>query len=240
MNQSYGAGLERPEIRHFHLFCGVGGGAREFNRGSVRVGTMDATFQCLGGIDVNAAAIRDFERLVGVRGTVLDLFDRDQYRAFHGHEPLPGWHSTGPADRQTAGGNERPHIVFLSAPCKGFSGLLEETKSKTAKHQALNRLILRGVWLTLKAFQDDPPELILFENAPRIASRGRHLLDEIIGLLRACDRAVAETTHDCGQLGASRIMWNAPSVILQWETSLEHAGGPLGSPLKAATRYRPV
>ena len=57
------------------------------------------------------------------------------------------------------------------------------------------------MWLTLEAFQDDPPELILFENVPRIASRGRHLLDEISALLRAYGYAVAETTHNCGQLG---------------------------------------
>jgi site-specific DNA-cytosine methylase len=91
--------------------------------------------------------------------------------------------------------------VFLSAPCKGFSGLLSETKSLTGKYQALNRLTLRGVWLMLEAYKDDPVELILFENVPRIATRGRHLLDQITGLLRAYGYAVAETTHDCGEIG---------------------------------------
>jgi site-specific DNA-cytosine methylase len=86
-------------------------------------------------------------------------------------------------------------------PCKGFSGLLNETKSKTAKYQALNRLTLRGVWLALEAFKDDPTELFIFENVPRIATRGRHLLDQIVGLLQAYGYAVAETTHDCGELG---------------------------------------
>ncbi len=32
-------------------------------------------------------------------------------------------------------------------------------------------------------------------------SRGRHLLDQITGLLRSYGYAVAETTHDCGRLG---------------------------------------
>jgi site-specific DNA-cytosine methylase len=41
----------------------------------------------------------------------------------------------------------------------------------------------------------------VFENVPRIATRGRHLLDQIVGLLRAYGYAVAETTHDCGELG---------------------------------------
>jgi hypothetical protein len=91
--------------------------------------------------------------------------------------------------------------VFLSAPCKGFSGLLAEGLSLTDKYQALNRLTLRGVWLMLEAFQDDPPELVVFENVPRIATRGRALLDRIGALLRHYGYAVAETTHDCGELG---------------------------------------
>jgi len=51
------------EIRHFHLFCGLGGGAKGFNQGQARVGNLKARFRCVGGIDVDAAAIRDFERL---------------------------------------------------------------------------------------------------------------------------------------------------------------------------------
>lgn len=190
------------DIRHFHLFCGLGGGARGFNAASARVGNMVGRFRCLGGIDLDPASIRDFSRLAGVPGTVLDLFDREQYRAFHGAEPAAGWREATTADIHRAAGGERPHIVFLSAPCKGFSGLLAEGKSRTDKYQALNRLTLRGVWLMLEAWSDDPPELILFENVPRIATRGRHLLDQISALLRQYGYAVAETTHDCGQLGA--------------------------------------
>ncbi|MFX6182826.1 DNA cytosine methyltransferase, partial [Acinetobacter baumannii] len=48
---------------------------------------------------------------------------------------------------------------------------------------------------------DDPPELIIFENVPRIATRGRHLLDQIVSLLRQHGYATAETTHDCGEIG---------------------------------------
>ncbi len=189
------------EIRHFHLFCGLGGGARGFNRAHPRVGNLQAKFRCLGGIDVDPAGIRDFGRLAGVPGTVLDLFDRDQYRDFHGAEPPAHWREATPVDIQRAAGGERPHIVFLSAPCKGFSGLLSEGRSKTDKYQALNRLTLRGVWLMLEAWADDPPELVIFENVPRIATRGRHLIDQIVDLLRAYGYAVAETTHDCGELG---------------------------------------
>ena len=150
-------------ITHAHLFCSVGGGARGFNQATARVGTLEADFRCLGGIDVDAAAIRDFGRLAGVPGTCLDLFDREQYRAFHGHEPPADWQKAGPERVRRAFSGERPHILFLSAPCKGFSGLLSEGKSKLAKYQALNRLTLRGIWLALEAYRDDPVELILFE-----------------------------------------------------------------------------
>ncbi len=189
------------EIRHFHLFCGLGGGAAGFNNGEARVGSMQARFRCIGGVDVDPAGVRDFSKLAGVPGTVLDMFDRDQYAAFHGAEPPAGWREASLDDIRRAAGNERPHIVFLSAPCKGFSGLLSEGKSKTDKYQALNRLTLRGVWLMLEAFADDLPELVIFENVPRIANRGRHLLDQIQSLLQRYGYATAETTHDCGQIG---------------------------------------
>lgn len=189
------------EIRHFHLFAGLGGGAKGFNRGEARVGNLRARFRCVGGIDVDAAAMRDFNTLAGVPGTVLDLFDRDQYHAFHGHRPPKDWREATRADIHEAAGNEAPHIVFLSPPCKGFSGLLAEGKSKTEKYQALNCLTLRGLWLMLEAFADDPPALIALENVPRIANRGRFLLDQIVQLLGSYGYAVAETTHDCGELG---------------------------------------
>lgn len=189
------------EIRHGHLFCGIGAGARGFNKARPSVGTMTGVFRCIGGIDADPQAIADFGRMTGVPGTVLDLFDRDQYRDFHGREPGADWREAGTAEIHRAFGWERPHIVFLSAPCKGFSGLLSEGKSKTDKYQALNRLTLRGVWLLLEAYRDDPVEMILFENVPRIATRGRYLLDQITGLLRSYGYAVAETTHDCGEIG---------------------------------------
>lgn len=189
------------EILHAHLFAGLGGGAAGFNDARPVVGNMVGKFRCLGGIDVDPAAMADFERLTGVRGTVLDLFDREQYVAFHGRQPPAAWREAGPAEIHAAFGHQRPNIVFLSAPCKGFSGLLSEGKSRTDKYQALNRLTLRGVWLMLEAYRDDPPELVLFENVPRIATRGRQLLDQIGDLLRAYGYAVAETTHDCGEIG---------------------------------------
>lgn len=193
--------LDIREIRHFHLFGASGGGAKGFNRGQARVGNMVARFRCIGSMDVDAAACRDFAAHVGVPATCMDLFDRSQYTDWHGHEPPREWREATPADVRSAAGGERPHIVFLSAPCKGFSGLQSESRSASAKYQALNRLTLRGIWLMLEAWADDPPELIIFENVPRIATRGRHLLDQIGALLRRFGYATNETTHDCGEIG---------------------------------------
>lgn len=193
--------IEQREIKHFHLFCGLGGGAKGFNEGEARVGNLQAKFRCLGGIDVDPGAIRDFDKLAGVPGTVLDLFSRDQYESFHGHRPPKGWRESARADIHRAAGNESPDIVFLSAPCKGFSGLLSEGKSQTDRYQALNSLTLGGVWKTLDAFADDPAGLYVFENVPRIANRGRFLLDRIVQLFTQYGYAVSETTHDCGELG---------------------------------------
>lgn len=190
------------EIRHFHFCCGLGGGKKGFNRARPQVGGTAGVMRCIGGIDVDPAAIRDFDRAgPGRPGTVMDLFTRGQYVAFHGNEPPHGWREATPADIRRAAGNESPNIVFISSPCKGASGLLSETLSKTAKYQALNELTLRCVWLMAEAWADDPVDLIVFENVPRLATRGRHLLDQIIQLLQGFGYAVAETTHDCGELG---------------------------------------
>lgn len=193
--------LKHVDIRVFHMFGAIGGGARGFKRAKPRVGTLQGIFRCLGSVDVDAGANRNFARLVGAPATTLDLADREQYIAINGRQPPDGWTEATPQDLQRAAGGERPHIVFLSAPCKGFSGLLSEAKSLTDKYQALNRLTLRGVWLMLEAWADDPPELVLFENVPRLATRGRALLDRITAMLRSYGYAVAETTHDCGEIG---------------------------------------
>lgn len=145
--------------------------------------------------------LRDFERLAGVPGTLLDLFTRDQYVRFHGKEPPAGWREATPEDIRRAAGGRRPDAVFISSPCKGASGLLSEKMSLTPKYQALNELTLRCIWLMGEAWADDPVPLIVFENVPRLASRGRHLLDQINSLLGGFGYAVAETTHDCGELG---------------------------------------
>ena len=75
------------DINHAHLACGLGAGARGFNMGQARVGNLRARFNCIGGIDVDPVAIRDFDRMTGTAGTVRDLFTADQYTRFHGKAP---------------------------------------------------------------------------------------------------------------------------------------------------------
>jgi len=192
---------ETVTIRHFHLFAGSGGGALGFNRGHARHGKLVAKMECVGGVDVDPGACRDFTRLVGVPATCLDLFDAGQYRDFHGHAPPAGWREATAEDIRAAAHGQDPDIVFLSAPCKGFSGLLNGEAAASTKYQALNRLTVRGIRLMLDAFEGNPPSLIIFENVPRIAQRGRALLDDIRHELELAGYAVNESAHDCGEIG---------------------------------------
>ena len=193
------------EITHFTLCAGIGGLSLGLSRARAALrgplGGLHAQMRCLGGVDSDPAVCRDFERLTGARGTCLDLFDRDDYCAFHGHAPPDDWREATPADVLAAAGGEHPDILAWSPPCKGFSGLLNPRAARAARYQALNRLVLRALVLSLEAFGDDPPALVLMENVPRIQTRGRSLLDAVEGILRAYGYAVAETTHDCGELG---------------------------------------
>jgi site-specific DNA-cytosine methylase len=162
-------------------------------------------FVCAGGIDVDAGAIRNFERLTGVQAARSWTCSRaiSPSRSTDASRRTIGMRRRRPmcASALTRTDGIRPDVVFLSAPCKGFSGLLSSTQSLTDKYQALNALTLRGVWLMCEAFKDDPVPVVLFENVPRIMTRGRGLLDQICAILRSYGYNVAETVHDCGELG---------------------------------------
>ena len=189
------------EITHASIFCGSGGGSLGFNRGHARVGRSKAMFRCLGGIDSWAPAVESFSRIVGTPCTLLDLFERSDYIAYHGKEPPKGWREATVHDVRNAFGGESPDVLFSSPPCKGFSGLLNPLAAASPKYQALDRLVVRGLALVLEAFADDLPAFVLLENVPRIATRGRELLDTICSLLRAYGYAVTGGAHNCGELG---------------------------------------
>lgn len=193
--------MPQVKMRVMHLCGAIGGGAKGFQQARVKLGNLTAVCETLGSIDVDAAACRDFKRITGVDATAADLFDRQQYIDWHGHEPPAGWRELTPADVRRAAQNKRPHIVFTSPPCKGFSGLLSKSKANTDKYRALDRLTVRTVWLALEAWKDDPPEFFLLENVPLIMSRGRYLLDQIVSLLSHYGYAVKESWHDCGEIG---------------------------------------
>jgi site-specific DNA-cytosine methylase len=189
------------EYKHFHLCGGSGSGAAGFNDATAVLGKLHGKFRCIGSVDVDPAACIDFEMMTGAKSTLLDLMDEIQYRAFHGCAPPRDWRPATPDDIWRAQGCESPDVVFMSCPCKGFSGLLSEEASKSAKYQALNGLTERGLMLLLEANKNNPIKIVLFENVPRIATRGRFFLDRIIALLRAYGYAVQETEHDCGEIG---------------------------------------
>ncbi|MDS1141757.1 DNA cytosine methyltransferase [Pusillimonas sp. SM2304] len=193
--------IDTRNIYHFGLFPGSGGGKKGFKRAQPRIPGMEGKFVYVGGMDIDAVAVRDCDKLGGYPTTVRDLSSREQFIAINGHEPPAGWMEVTPDDVRAAAHGHRPNVVFLSAPCKGFSGLLAKSHSASIKYQAMNGLTLRAVWLCLEAWKDDLPEFFIFENVPLIMTRGRKFLDQIIALFRHYGYIVRETVHDCGEIG---------------------------------------
>jgi site-specific DNA-cytosine methylase len=166
-----------------HLFSGIGGGALGFDEAHDTFRGLSARFRLVGAIDIDEAGNRDFERLTGRKPTYGDISKMK------------------PADFRKACNGEAPDVIFTSPPCKGFSGLMSEEKSKTEKYKKLNRLVVQGLRLALDAFPEHPPALILLENVPRIAQRGRALLDRVEKFLKARGYVFHEGFHDCGEIG---------------------------------------
>lgn len=194
--------LKEQVVTVFHLYCGSGAGALGFKQARDVFNGIQGRFETLGGIDVDPLACQDFEYLTGVKATCMDLFERRDYVAFHGNDPGPDWREATPSDIKAAAQGKVPNVVFLSPPCKGLSGLLPQEAADTDKYQALNRLTIRGIFLTLEAFGDDLPAFILLENVPRIAGkRGKKLLHTIRGMLESYGYVVDGRAHDCGVVG---------------------------------------
>lgn len=229
--------MSTAEIRCFFPFIGLGVGALGFQRGVARVGNLHARFRCIGGFDNDVGVVHNASRLLGEQISVMDAFSRDQYIAFHGAPPPDGWREMTPGDVRRAAGNERPHIVFTSPPCKGYSGLTSEVKSRTPKYQALNELALRGIFLTLEAWADDPPEFFLMENVPRILSRGAHLVQIFTSLLHSYGYAIATPqnfVHNCGEIGGLAQNRNRALIVARhMEKVPNFLYQPARKPLKA-------
>jgi len=185
----------------FHLCGAVGGGARGFKMARVQIGQMKGEWECIGSVDIDARANGVFSRRLGVPATTLDLADRTQYVAINGREPPAGWREATPADLRRAAHGHRPDCIFVSAPCKGFSGLLPEAKSVSPKYVAMNGLSERALFLALTAWADDPVPLFVMENVPRLLTRGGEFVDELVRMFQAHGYAVSKTVHDCGEIG---------------------------------------
>lgn len=164
------------------LFAGLGAGALGFLEAVGQLGEDRARFRNLGGIDNDPLACADFEYLTSGTSLCADVA------------------AMTPAELVAAWGAATPDCVFLSPPCKGFSGLLSNAASEQPKYQALNRLVLQGLFLLCETY-DPAPTLIVLENVPRIQSRGRELLDKVRKLLAQYGYVFHEATHDCGEIG---------------------------------------
>jgi site-specific DNA-cytosine methylase len=196
------------EYKTLSIFCGIGGQALGFQAARAEYRGMLGMFRVLAGIDCDPEACQDFEALTGAPAVQMDLFSRKDYIAFHGQEPPADWREVTALDLLEASQGEYPDVVFMSPPCKGFSGLLPSEKSKSEKYQALNRLVVRGLQLVLDAYAGDLPAVIMLENVPRITSRGKFLLKQVINLLgthgyvfHPDPEGDGDGYHDCGELG---------------------------------------
>lgn len=198
-----------------HYFCGAGGGGLGFKQARSEFRGVSARFETLAALDCDAKAVEDYKIITGDNATVADLFSREQWIDFHSKwrwtgdrwdlvrrvEPPKGWRELTPDDIRRMTGGRAPHVIFSSPPCTAFSGLTAGERARSPKYVALNQLVTRWVFLTMEAFPDQPPGLIIMENVPLIASRGRPLLDELGRVLASYGYTVKETVHDCGELG---------------------------------------
>lgn len=183
------------------LFAGIGGGSLGFKHARFSWKGIVGRFENILAIDSDYGACMTYKLLVGGRVENVDLFSYDQYKRFHGKEPPHDWREIQPSDIRGMCGDNIPDGVFLSPPCKGLSGLLPNAAAESDKYQALNELTLRGIWLILEAFKNSPLKFVLFENVPRIKTRGADLLSQITELLKRYGYAVDQQNHDCGEVG---------------------------------------
>ena len=165
------------------LFAGIGVGALGFVQARVTVNGVQGVIRSLGGVDLDPIACKSFQKLTGSPCHQRDIAKMTgaELRALFGDDP--------------------PDVIFLSAPCQGFSGLISNAKGEEAKYRALNELAVRGLELVFEAWGDNGPGLVIFENVPRIATRGEPLLKRIRKLFHTRRYVTHEGVHNCGKIG---------------------------------------
>jgi site-specific DNA-cytosine methylase len=167
----------------FFPFSGLGLGARGFLDAQIHMMGEPASFRSVGGIDIDPLGCADFEYLTDSPALCADISTLTV------------------ADLIAFAGADAPDVVFMSPPCKSFSGLLSKAASESPKYNAMSRLVVTWTNLMLDAWGASPPRLVLLENVPRIASRGAWLLKEVKALLRKAGYVFHAQNHDCGELG---------------------------------------
>ena len=206
-----------------HFFCGIGGSAIGSQKARATVQEHGARFRTIGGIDFDAAACRDFERLTGAPALCADV------------------HKLEPGELLRFAGPRRPDAVMSSPPCKGFSRLLSSKRAQEPKYVEMNTLLTRALFLLCSTW-DEPPPLMFFENVPGIMSRGREIVDQAIKMLVAHGYAVDVGNHDCGEIGnlaQRRPRWfmvarhrsRLPHVVYQPEKRRVRACGEVIAPM---------
>lgn len=175
-------GSRAVKFRIAHIFCGIGGKGLGAAAAVAAHGDVSATFETVGGIDIDPLACRDFEMLVGAPALCADV------------------HELQPADLRRFLGRRAPDVVMMSPPCKGFSGLLSAKRAAEPRYQLMNQLMERALFLVVSTWKT-PPKLIFVENVPRIQSRGRDTIRRCIAMGEAHGYAIAQGNHDCGELG---------------------------------------
>ena len=163
----------------FFAFAGIGGGAIGFQQAAAALEKfgLKGRFRVIGAFDFDAGAAADFERLTGVPCEVVDVRKLT-------------------VKRLRALCPRRPDVVFGSAPCKGASPLLGNELAETEKYQEMNELMLIWTELMLAAWGDDPPLLVINENVPRLASRAKDTVKEVVKLHQKHGYVVHAGSHD--------------------------------------------
>ena len=173
--------IKTSEYTAAFMFCGLGAGALGFLQAQVCLFGRDITFRSLGGIDIDPDACRDFEYLTDSPATCADIATMK------------------PVELRAIFGQAAPDVIFLSAPCKGYSSNISEQKSLEEHYQQLNQLALQCVELIVATWVI-PPKLILFENVPRIQTRGKTLLNKVRKILNGSGFVCHGGTHNCGKI----------------------------------------
>lgn len=196
--------LRAGNIREFktvHLCGGIGGCDLGMNQAKQEYRGVVGTFRTLFSLDNDPGACEAHRSITGNKAVCADMFSREQYILFHGQEPPADWNEITPADMRAYADGEYPDVIFISAPCKGFSRLLPNAAAQKPKYQALNGLLLRAMELSMGAWGDDPPAVILIENVPGIETRGAEMLQKVKTILSMYGYVFHAGHHDCGEIG---------------------------------------